>query len=198
MSKIFWWAFSFASFSAFSFTDSSLSFAALPSATFHSFSTLSSLSHWYSYKKGFSSSGLFGSDQCDQTLKYNVARNYPKFAQSSQSSIYMKIDAFNRTQTVNIHLGYFRKKICCPKLSKIVQCSHTGPDRPASGQIGKRILLYQKWNIDTACSSFLPISKQTPNILTINCNMCLWSIAKISWKLQNRLGYQKLSICWGC
>ena len=55
-------------------------------------------------------------------LKYKVAQNYPKFAQKVATAVYgyMKMDAIKRAQKVNIHLGYFCKKICHQKPPNLV------------------------------------------------------------------------------
>ena len=39
----------------------------------------------------------------------------------------MKMDVFKAAQEVNIHLGYFSKKICHQELSKNIQSGHTVP-----------------------------------------------------------------------
>ena len=53
----------------------------------------------------------------------NISKSCRK---SSYSSLCKKMDVFKTAQTVNIHLGYFCKKICHQELSKIAQSGHTG------------------------------------------------------------------------
>ena len=51
----------------------------------------------------------------------------------------MKMDAFKRAQKVNMHLGYFFKKICHQELSKIAQSGHTG-----CGSVGSAVASYTR------------------------------------------------------
>ena len=42
----------------------------------------------------------------------------------------MNMDVFKTAQKVNIHLGYFCKKICLQELSKIARSGHTATQPP--------------------------------------------------------------------